>query len=154
MLWQLYWEAHPFSFFFPMTWPQKGLAAIPISLLLDLRVLIVKQEWWLRQGTSYKRRSAMQIALRGVLALPWQSGPCYHAAAETVCRIREKLNANGDGIWIRCLGASFRRQGRGVADRQRFLPPPPPPTDNPALPPILPSHDSPRTTQKIRFIKL
>lgn len=34
----------PFLFFFPMTWPQKGLAAIPISLLLDLRVLIVKQE--------------------------------------------------------------------------------------------------------------
>lgn len=33
-----------FFFFFPMTWPQKGLAAIPISLLLDLRVLIVKQE--------------------------------------------------------------------------------------------------------------
>lgn len=31
-------------------------------------------------------------------ALPWHGGPCYHAAAETVCRIREKLNANGDGI--------------------------------------------------------
>lgn len=40
----------------------------------------------------------MQIALGGVLALPWQSGPRYHAAAEAVCRIREKLNANGDGI--------------------------------------------------------
>ena len=31
-------------------------------------------------------------------ALLWRSGPRYHAAVETVCRIREKLNANGDGI--------------------------------------------------------
>lgn len=30
--------------------------------------------------------------------LLWQSGPCYHAAAESACKIREKLNANGDGI--------------------------------------------------------
>lgn len=32
------------------------------------------------------------------LELLGQSGPRYHAAAETACRIRKKLNANGDGI--------------------------------------------------------
>lgn len=41
----------------------------------------------------------------------WSDGPRYHAAVATVCRIREKLNANGDGSWICCLGASFRRRG-------------------------------------------
>lgn len=114
---------------------QKGLAVIPISLLLDLWVLIVKKEWWLWQ--SHKEAKRFRLLLEGFVELPGHSGPRYRAAAETACRIREKLNANGDGIWICCLGASFRRQGRGVADRQRFLPPP-----HPAIPLAVPSSDS------------
>lgn len=70
------------------------------------------------------------------------AAPCYHAAVQTTCRIREKLNANGDGIWIRCLGVSFSRQGRGITDRQCFLPPPPSPQTTPSRPPTIPPPSS------------
>lgn len=72
---------------------------------------------------AVKGRHRSQIALRGSFNGAEAGGPRYHAAVVTVCSIREKLNANGDEIWICCLGASFRRRGRGVADRQHFLPP-------------------------------
>lgn len=95
---------------FLLTCPQKGPVVIPISPLLDLRVLIVKKEWWLRQGRLGCKRQARLLSEVCSMA-PWRDGPRYHAALATVCRIREKLNANGDGIWICCLGASFRRRG-------------------------------------------
>lgn len=43
-----------------------------------------------------KRQARLLSEVRSTTA--WRGGPRYHAAVGTVCRIREKLNANGDGI--------------------------------------------------------
>lgn len=47
---------------------------------------------------AVKRDCVCRLLSEVFPALLWHSGPRYHAAVETVCRIREKLNANGDGI--------------------------------------------------------
>lgn len=48
--------------------------------------------------TSREKKKATDCSQRFFPSLQRHGGPRYHAVLEPVCRIREKLNANGDGI--------------------------------------------------------
>lgn len=80
-----------------LTCPQKGPRCNSNISAIRFEGLNCQERMMAATGRPGCKRQARLLSEVGSAA-PWRGGPRYHAALATVCRIREKLNANGDGI--------------------------------------------------------